>query len=169
MTSIECGSIPMKNPRRVEDNDGAIIEKGTFVGYSESSKVYRIYVPGERHIGVSRDVTFHEEVAFKRSKYIRCDLDMEEHEALMMEDLDSSSPHSYFEMENLEECSDSLVHEEPIEIVKRSLDVPLAKQIFTWCSDILQDTERHVAPLGSSRERKSLEIYLKVCCIDESL
>jgi hypothetical protein len=31
--------------------------KGTFVGYNESSKAYRIYIPGQRQIEVSRDVT----------------------------------------------------------------------------------------------------------------
>jgi hypothetical protein len=40
-------------------------KKGIFVGYSETSKAYSIYVPGQRYIEVSRDVTFHEEVAFK--------------------------------------------------------------------------------------------------------
>jgi hypothetical protein len=34
--------------------------KGTFVGYSESSKAYRIYIQGQRQIEVSRDVTFEE-------------------------------------------------------------------------------------------------------------
>ena len=42
--------------------------KGTFVGYSESLKAYRIYIPGQRQIDVSRDVTFEEEVAFMRSR-----------------------------------------------------------------------------------------------------
>jgi hypothetical protein len=43
-------------------------KKGIFVGYSETSKAYIIYIPGQRYIEVSRDVTFHEEVAFKQSK-----------------------------------------------------------------------------------------------------
>jgi hypothetical protein len=38
--------------------------KGTFVGYSESSKAYRIYIPGQRQIEVSRDVIFEEKIAF---------------------------------------------------------------------------------------------------------
>jgi hypothetical protein len=39
----------------------------TFVGYNESSKAYRIYILGQRQIEVSRDVTFEEEIAFRRS------------------------------------------------------------------------------------------------------
>jgi hypothetical protein len=40
-------------------------KKGTFVGYSETSKAYKIYIPGQKFIEVSRDVTFHEEPAFR--------------------------------------------------------------------------------------------------------
>jgi hypothetical protein len=42
--------------------------KGTFVGYNESSKAYRIYIPCQRQIEVRRYVTFEEEIAFRRSK-----------------------------------------------------------------------------------------------------
>jgi hypothetical protein len=34
-------------------------KKGFFLGYSEKSKFSKIYVPGQRKIEVSRDVTFH--------------------------------------------------------------------------------------------------------------
>jgi hypothetical protein len=46
-------------------------KKGVFVGYSENSKAYNIYVPGQRQIEVSRDVTSHEEVAFKKSRELQ--------------------------------------------------------------------------------------------------
>jgi hypothetical protein len=46
-------------------------KKGVFVGYSENSKAYRIYVPGQRQIEVSRDVTFHEEDTFKKSRELQ--------------------------------------------------------------------------------------------------
>jgi hypothetical protein len=42
--------------------------KGTLIGYNESSKAYRIYIPGQRQIEVRRDVTFEEEVAFQKSR-----------------------------------------------------------------------------------------------------
>jgi hypothetical protein len=45
-------------------------KKDTFVGYSETSKTYRIYVPGKKFIEVSRDVTFHEEATFRCSREI---------------------------------------------------------------------------------------------------
>ena len=45
-------------------------KKGIFVGYSETSKACQIYSPGQRYIEVSQDVTFHEEVAFRRSREV---------------------------------------------------------------------------------------------------
>ena len=49
-----------------------------FVGYCEQSKAYRIYIPGYRQIELSRDVTFDEDTAFKKSKKDK--KDEEEHE-----------------------------------------------------------------------------------------
>jgi hypothetical protein len=37
------------------------------VGYSDSSKAYRIYIPEQHKIEVNRDVTFNEKMAFKKS------------------------------------------------------------------------------------------------------
>ena len=48
-------------------------KKGIFVGYSESSKAYRVYIPGFRQIETSRDVTFNEDTAFNRSRSNRAD------------------------------------------------------------------------------------------------
>ena len=49
-------------------------KKGIFVGYGESPKDYRIYVPGQRYIEVSRDVIFHEEAVFHQTKEIPKDI-----------------------------------------------------------------------------------------------
>ena len=54
--------------------------KGTFVGYNESSKAYRIYIHGQRQIEVSIDVTFEEEVAFMRYRGSDMDIDSEKQE-----------------------------------------------------------------------------------------
>lgn len=42
-------------------------KKGIFVGYSETSKVYWIYIPALRRVVVRQDVKFKER-AFKRSR-----------------------------------------------------------------------------------------------------
>ena len=43
-------------------------KKGIFVGYCEVSKAFIIYIPRFHHMETSRDVTFDEEAALKRSK-----------------------------------------------------------------------------------------------------
>jgi hypothetical protein len=53
-------------------------KKGIFVGYSESSKAYRIYIPEQHKIEVSRDITFNEKMDFK--KYIEESMEEEEYE-----------------------------------------------------------------------------------------
>ena len=42
-------------------------KKGIFVGYSESSKAYRIYVPSQQKVEINRDVTFDENISFSKS------------------------------------------------------------------------------------------------------
>jgi hypothetical protein len=97
-------------------------KKGIFVGYSETSKAYRIYVPGERHIEVSSDVSFHEEAAFKRSKELQLDTKMEEPEASQVQVSKSSS--SDMQREELDESLDLDDPVEPIEQVEKPLDAP---------------------------------------------
>ena len=68
-------------------------KKGTFVGYSEISKAFRIYVPGESHVEVSWDVNFHEEETFKWSKEIDCGPEKTENRISSLENHeDDSSP-----------------------------------------------------------------------------
>ena len=43
-------------------------KKGFFVGYSEQSKAYQIYIPRYRQIELSRDVTFDKDTTFRKSK-----------------------------------------------------------------------------------------------------
>jgi hypothetical protein len=43
-------------------------KKGIFVGYCEASKAFNIYIPGHHHIEISRDVTFDEDAALKKSR-----------------------------------------------------------------------------------------------------
>jgi hypothetical protein len=55
--------IPKDKRKKLEPSG----KKGIFVGYNESSKAYRIYIPEQHKVEVNRDVTFNEKMAFKKS------------------------------------------------------------------------------------------------------
>jgi hypothetical protein len=61
--------IPKEKRNKMEPSG----KKGIFVGYCEVSKAFRIYIPGYRHIDISRDVTFDEDVAPKKLR--KCHLE----------------------------------------------------------------------------------------------
>ena len=52
-------------------------KKGIFVGYSEKSKAYRIYILGFSQIEINRDVTFDEYAGFTKFINILADQDHE--------------------------------------------------------------------------------------------
>ena len=41
-------------------------KKGMFVGYNETSKAYRVYVPGQREVEICHDVTFDEDASLRK-------------------------------------------------------------------------------------------------------
>jgi transposase InsO family protein len=54
-----------KEKRNKMDPSG---KKGIFVGHCEVSKAFKIYIPGQHHIEINRDVTFDEDATLKKSK-----------------------------------------------------------------------------------------------------
>ena len=53
----------LKEKRTKLDPSG---KKGIFVGYSKSSKDYKIYFPGFKKIDISRDVTFDKRLSLQQ-------------------------------------------------------------------------------------------------------
>jgi hypothetical protein len=121
-------------------------KKGTFVGYSETSKAYQIYVPGQKYKEVSRYVTFHEEVAFRRSKELPCDTNQQKAPSPEPSDSQLSD-------EQREEAREPSV--DPVrDSVEFPLEKPPVKRKPAWCCEILKDAKKHAAPKGTSRESK---------------
>jgi hypothetical protein len=116
-------------------------KKGIFVGYSDSSKAYRIYIPDQHNIEVSRDVTFNERMAFRKS--IEETIEEEEIEELNEENTEG---------ENNEK--DQLDH--PMEICENNDpdNIPKNKKIPACLEATLQDVERIKVPEGTSRKTK---------------
>ena len=55
-------------PKEKRTKLDALGRKGIFMGYSESSKAYRIYLLGFKKINISRDVTFDEDSTYNKSR-----------------------------------------------------------------------------------------------------
>jgi hypothetical protein len=55
-------------PKEKRNKLDPLRKKGIFVGYCEVSKAFIIYIPGQHHIEISRDVTFDEDAALKKFK-----------------------------------------------------------------------------------------------------
>jgi len=73
-------------------------EKGIFVRYSKNSKGVRVYIPGQRKIDVSRDVTFVEDSTFKESPAEE-EKEIEEQEVPSTEDHDTDQDHDETHMD----------------------------------------------------------------------
>jgi hypothetical protein len=119
-------------------------KKGTFVGYNETSKSYRIYVPGEKYVEVCRDVTFHEEATFCRSRELPCD--RKEHEAPSPKPSDSQ-----LSDEQREEAREPSV-DPTRDSVEITLEKPLVKRKLAWCREVLMEAEKHATPKGTFKE-----------------
>ena len=61
-------------------------KKGTFVGYSETSKAYRIYVPGQREVEICHDVIFGEDAALMKVRVLLISKEDKEEEAGKLEE-----------------------------------------------------------------------------------
>jgi hypothetical protein len=121
----------------------------TFVEYSETSKAYKIYIPGKCRIEVSHDVTFNEEITFGRSIESHIEIVIEEQEALKDDGIHPTSLVNH--------PSDH--QEDPIRPMDLPRDIVVTRKRPTWFCDTLQDAEGHVAPHGTLRERKIPKIF----------
>ena len=107
--------------------------KGTFVGYSESSKAYRIYILGQRQIEISRDVIFEEEIAFQRSRESQMEIDNDT----------IPSPPSAVQRETVIEPVDPVA---PVDVPR---DIAIGHKRPTWAQRTLQEAEGHATPRGT--------------------
>jgi hypothetical protein len=128
-----------KEKRTKRDPSG---KKGTFVGYNESLKAYQIYIPGQRQIEVSGDVTCEEEISFRRSRESQMEIDNEKKEET------TPSPPSTIKRETITDPID------PVALVDVPRDIVVRQKRPAWDRQTLQESEGHVAPCGAFQESK---------------
>jgi hypothetical protein len=123
--------------------------KGTFVGYNESLKAYRIYIPGQRQIEVSRDVTFEEEATFRRSKGSHMKIDSERQKEMV-----PSPPHPPTVQRETVEPIDPIDLVDPVAPVDVPRDIAVGRKRPTWARQTLQEVEGYATPRGTFRVSK---------------
>jgi hypothetical protein len=116
--------IPKDKRKKLEPSG----KKGIFVGYSESSKAYKIYILEQHKIEVSRDVTFNEKMAFKKS----IEESMEEEEYEEPKEESTCLPES--QNEDLEQLDHPM---QPCELIE-SVIVPKTRKRPAWLEATLQ-------------------------------
>jgi hypothetical protein len=135
-------------------------KKGIYVGYCEVSKAFRVYILGYHHIEISRDVTFDEDAAVKKSR--RCQLEEvyeEEHVAPRvaepMKEVITSPD------EEILEDHDIIESQEPPQMTVSHKRNP------TWARKLIQDGEKYGAPKGTMRQVKKpkpFSSYMDLMC-----
>lgn len=106
-------------------------------------------------------MTFHEEVAFRRSRELPNDADMEEQEAPASVSPDHESTQSD---EQREEAREPFV--DPTgKSVEIPLEVPPVKRRPTWCEEILKEAKKHAAPKGTFRESMKPKWYSDLAAV----
>jgi hypothetical protein len=125
--------------------------KGTFVGYSEFSKAYQIYIPGQKQIEISRDVVFEEEIAFQRSRESQMEIDSET----------IPSPPSAVQRETNIIPVDPVVPADPVAPVDMPRDIAVGHKRPTWARQTLQEAEGH-ATLKAYPEKARDQRYFEL-------
>jgi hypothetical protein len=123
------------------------------VGYNESFKAYRIYIPEQHKVEVSRDITFNEKMAFNKS--IEKTIEEEEYEEYKEEI--TCLPES--QNEEIEQLDHTMQPCEPIE----SVIVPKTKKHPTWIEATLQEAKRLKHLSGTFKKRKKPQKILQLC------
>jgi hypothetical protein len=116
-------------------------KKGIFMGYSDSSKAYRIYIPEQHKIKVSRDIIFNERMAFRKSI----------EEIIEEEELEEPDEENTENKNNEKDQPDHPM--EPCENIDSDI-IPKTKKRPSWLESTLQDTEILKVPEGTSRKSK---------------
>jgi transposase InsO family protein len=145
--------IPKEKRNKLEPSG----KKGIFVGYCEVSKAFRIYIPGHRHIEISRDMTFDEDAALKKSR--RCRLEeIYEEEPVIPRTVEPvrEVPRAAEPVREVVTSPDEelLEDHDMIEVQEPPQMTILHKRKPAWARELIQDGEKYGVPEGTTRQVK---------------
>jgi hypothetical protein len=122
--------------------------KGIFVGYSDTSKAYRIYIFGNRKVEINQDVIFDENVAFSKSKQICAEeVHEEENEVPRVPETEAVEP------------EEIIPEDHDMEESQKLAEMPSRKRRPAWAQELIRDAKRIGAPEKSFKESKKSKPY----------
>jgi hypothetical protein len=130
-------------------------KKGIFVGYYEVSKAFRIYIPSHHHIEISRDVTFDEDAALKKSR--RCHLEeVYEEEPVIPKTAVREVPRAAEPVREVVTSPDEEILEDHdiLEVQEPPQMTILHKRKPAWARELIQDEEKYGVPEATTRQLK---------------
>jgi hypothetical protein len=145
--------IPKEKRNKLEPSG----KKGIFVGYCEVSTAFRIYIPSHHHIEISRDMTFDEVEAIKKSR--RCHLE----EVYEEEPVNRRTTKSMREVpraaepvrEVIASPSEDTPEDHDITEVQEPPQMTFShKRKPAWAREIIQDGEKYGVLEGTTRQVK---------------
>jgi hypothetical protein len=143
--------IPKEKRNKLEPSG----KKGIFVGYCEVSKAFRIYIPGHRHIEISRDVTFDEYAVLNKSR--RCQLEeVYEEEPVIHRTTVREVPRATEPVREVITSLDEKILEDHdiLEVQEPPQMTILHKRKPAWARELIQDGEKYGVPEGTTRQVK---------------
>jgi hypothetical protein len=126
-------------------------KKGIFVGYCEVSKAFRIYLLGQHHIEISRDVTFDEDTALKKSKLCQ----LEEEPVIPNSAIREVPTVAEPVREVVTSLDEELLEDHDIVKVQEPPQMTiLHKRKPAWARELIQDGEKYGVLQGTMRQVK---------------
>jgi hypothetical protein len=129
--------------------------KKIFVGYCEVSKALRIYIPGQHHIDISRDVAFDEDAVLKKSKLCQLEEVYEEEPVIPNTAIREVPRVAEPVREVVTSPNEELLEDHDIVEVQEPPQLTiLHKRKPAWARELIQDGEKYGVPQGTTRQVK---------------
>jgi hypothetical protein len=136
------------------------------VGYYEVSKAFKIYIPAHLHIEISKDMTFDEEVALKKSR--RCQLEEVYEEEPVNPRIVESVREVTITTEPVREVitspdEETLEDHDITEIQEPPQMTFFHKRNHAWARELIHNGEKYGVPEGTTRQvkrQKSFSSYM---------
>ena len=122
------------------------------MGYCEVSKAFRIYIPGQHHIEISRDVTFDEDAVLKKSKLCQLE-EVYEEEPVIPNTAMREVPRAAEPMrEVVTSPNEEIIEDHDVEEFQEPPQMTILHKIKpSWTKELIQDEEKYDVLQGATR------------------